>query len=308
MKTCKMIPQFDYLKNRNMRNYLVGFFILLLFATGKVQAQTQDTGKEEWVHLFNGKNLNDWIIKIAKYDLNDNYKNTFKVENGIMRINYDEYEKFEGAFGHIYYKQPFSYYKLLVEYRFTGKQIQGGAIWNNRNSGVMIHSQPPQTMSLNQSFPVSLEVQLLGGLSDGKARPTVNLCTPGTMIEMDGKLTTEHCINSKSKTYDGDQWVKIEVIVLGDSLIQHIASDEVVLEYSKPRVGEVGASKSYFLDKWGAQNEGLLLTGGYIALQAESHPVEFRKVDLLNLKGCMNKKCPNYKPYYVVQGECSCQH
>jgi hypothetical protein len=189
-----------------------------------------------------------------------------------------------------------------------GIQIQGGAMSNKRNSGVMIHSQPPQTISLNQAFPVSLEVQILGGLSDGNPRPTGNLCTPGTMIEMDGKQTTDHCINSKSKTYDGDQWVKLEVVVLGDSLIQHIVNDEIVLEYSKPRVGEVGPSRSYFLDKWGAQNDGLLLTGGYIALQAESHPVEFRKVDLLNLKGCMNKKCPNYKTYYVVQGECSCQH
>jgi len=291
-----------------MRKYFSGFFILLLFAIGNVQAQVQNTSKEEWVHLFNGKDLNDWIIKIAKCELNDNYKNTFKVENGILKINYDEYEKFGGAFGHIYYKQSFSYYKIVVEYRFTGNQLLGGAISNNRNSGVMIHSQPPQTMSLNQAFPVSLEVQILGGLSDGKPRSTGNLCTPGTMIEMEGKLSTEHCMNSKSKTYDGDQWVKLEVLVLGDSLIQHIVSDEIVLEYSKPRIGEVGPSRGFFLDKWGTQNDGLLLTGGYIALQAESHPVEFRKVHLLNLKGCMNKKCPNYKPYYVVQGECSCQH
>ena len=104
----------------------------------------------------------------------------------------------------------------------------------------------------------------------------------------------------------GDQWVTVEIIVLGDSLIQHKVDDQVVLAYNKPRVAETGQAKTYFLDKWGAENEGMFLKEGYIALQAESHPVEFRKVELLNLKGCMNPKCKKYKSYYVVAGECDC--
>jgi hypothetical protein len=263
--------------------------------------------KEEWIQLFNGKDLTGWDIKITGHPLNENFKNTFIVDSGSLKANYTEYAQFGTNYGHIYYKEPFSYYKLKVEYRFTGKQVPGGAKSNERNSGVMIHCQPPQTLSVNQFFPVSLEVQLLGGLSDGNPRPTANLCTPGTMIEMDGKLNPEHCINSGSKTYDGDQWVTVEIIVLGDSLIQHKVDGQVVLSYNKPRVAEAGQAKSFLLDKWGAQNEGMFLKEGYIALQAESHPVEFRKVELLKLKGCMNPKCPKYKSYYVVEGDCDCK-
>ena len=286
---------------------IIKFMVLYVTVFGNGCAQKSNSAKEEWLQLFNGKDLSDWHIKIAGHEQNENFKNTFKIDSGILKANYAEYSEFGNNYGHIYYKTPFSYYKLKVEYRFTGNQIPGGAVWNVRNSGVMFHSQPPQTLSLNQGFPVSLEVQFLGGLSDGKPRTTANLCTPGTMIEMNGNLNTEHCINSNSKTYDGDQWVTVEIIVLGDSLIQHIVDKQVVLAYNKPRVGEVGAMKNYFLDKWGAQNEGMLLKEGYIALQAESHPVEFRKVELLNLKGCMNPKCPEYKSYFIVQGDCKCQ-
>ena len=279
--------------------------IILLFGFSISFAQKKS--KEEWIALFNKKDLSGWHIQITGHDPNENYNNTFVVDSGIMKINYDKYTEFGTNFGHIYYKTPYSYYILRAEYRFVGNQLKGGATWNVRNSGIMLHSQPPETLLRDQQFPVSLEAQFLGGLSDGKPRTTSNLCTPGTMVVMDDKVKEEHCINSSSKTYDGDQWVSVEIRVYGDSLIQHVVDNTVVLAYSKPRVGETGASRDRFLGAWGKENDGKPLTEGYIALQAESHPIHFRKVELLNLKGCMNPKCKNYRSYHMKDAECVCK-
>jgi hypothetical protein len=260
----------------------IKFTLLFFFAIHMATLQAQNDG---WIQLFNGKDLTGWDIKITGHELNENYLNTFRVENGVLKCAYDQYKNFDDKFGHIYYKVPYSHYRLRVEYRFTGDQTPGGATWNVRNSGVMLHSQPAWSLSKDQTFPVSLEMQMLGGLSDGKERTTANLCTPGTMVELNGKLSADHCINSTSKTYDGDQWVTVEMLVMGDSLIQHIIDGEVVFEYSKPIVADDAGMKSYLNMQggWFEQHDGKPLKSGYIALQAESHPVEFRKVELLDL-------------------------
>jgi len=239
-----------------------------------------------WKQLFNGKDLNDWKPKITGYALNENFGNTFSVENGVMKVNYNAYSSFDGKFGHIFYKNKFSYYLLAVEYRFTGEQCKNGPGWAIRNSGAMLHCQPPETMLQNQDFPISIEAQLLGG--NGKEeRTTLNLCTPGTNVFMNGKLFTPHCISSKSKTYHGDQWVRAEILVLGDSVIKHIIGKQVVLEYEKPQIGG-GNVDNY---DPAVKKDGMLLKEGYIALQSESHPVEFRKVELIDLaKYAGNKK------------------
>lgn len=260
--------------------------------------------KQEWKQLFNGKNLDGWDIKIRGYDLNDNYNNTFRIEDGKMVVRYDQYDDFKQKYGHIFYKGDFSYYRIAVEYRFVGDQAPKGEGWATRNSGIMVHGQPAATMGKNQDFPASIEVQLLGGLGNGKKRTTCNLCTPGTNVVMDGKLITQHCINSTSQTYDGDQWVKAEVLVLGDSLIQHFINGEKGLEYNKPQLG--GGSVS-------GHDPALLVNGklldhGSISLQSESHPVEFRKVELLELKGCMDPKAKNYKSYYVKEDNSICDY
>ena len=240
-----------------------------------------------WVELFNGKNMKGWDMKFTGFPLNENYNNTVRVEDGIMKMNYDNYKTFTNQFGHIYYKTPYSYYKLWVEYRFVGEQAKGGPSWDVRNSGVMVHSQSAASVGLNQEFPVSLECQLLGGLGNGE-RTTSNVCTPGTYVEINDKETMEHCINSTSKTYNGDQWVTVEIIVLGDSLVQHIMDGKVVLEYTHPKVGETGADIKRYLDSNYQQKIGTPLKEGYIALQAESAPVQFRTVALLNLEPYKN--------------------
>ncbi|WP_221389992.1 DUF1080 domain-containing protein [Dyadobacter sp. NIV53] len=259
--------------------------------------------KEEWKQLFNGKNLDGWDIKIRGNDLNDNFGNTFRVEDGKMVVRYDQYDDFKQKYGHIFYKGDFSYYRVVVEYRFVGEQAPKGEGWAWRNSGIMVQGQPATTMGKDQDFPISIEVQLLGG--DGKKpRTTCNLCTPGTNVVMNGELKTQHCFNSTSKTYDGDQWVKAEVLVLGDSLIRHYANGEMVLEYNKPQMGGgnvSGNDPSLMVD-------GKLLDHGSISLQSESHPVEFRKVEILNLKGCMDAKATNFKSYYVKADNSACTY
>jgi hypothetical protein len=232
-----------------------------------------------WINLFNGKDLKDWKVKIAKHDLNDNYANTFRVENGVMKVSYDGYTSFDQQFGHIFYKKPFSSYLLKVTYRFVGEQAKGGESWATRNSGAMLHCQAPETMLKNQDFPISIEGQILGG--DGEHdRPTSNVCTPGTNIFFNGKLFTQHCLDSKSKTYAGDQWVTAEFLVLGDSVIKHIIEGEVVLEYTKPQIG--GGNVSNYDPK--VKVDGKALTSGYISLQSESHPIEFKTVQLFDLQ------------------------
>ena len=190
----------------------------LIVPIALISMDIPDRGQDQWIALFNGKDLHGWKIKIAGHELDENYGNTFRVEDGLLKVAYDQYDRFDGNFGHIFYETPFDHYILRFEYRFLGKQTPGGPGWAYRNSGVMLHSQSPESMTKNQSFPVSIEMQLLGG-NGVDYRPTGNVCTPGTHIVMDAELTRRHCINSTSQTFHGDQWVKVEVEVRGNTKI-----------------------------------------------------------------------------------------
>lgn len=231
----------------------------------------------EWRQLFNGKDLNNWIIKIKDAPLNENTGNVFGVEDGKLVVNYEQYEEFRERYGHIFYNEEFSSYLLGIEYRFVGEQVKGGPGWAYRNSGVMLHSQSPESMLLDQDFPVSLEAQFLGG-NGTEERPTGNLCTPGTNVILKGELFTPHCVNSTSKTYHGDTWVRAEVLVFKDSIIHHIIEGNTVLTYTQPQYDGN--------DPWVQKLNlpaGAAISKGYIALQSESHPVEFRKVEIIDL-------------------------
>ena len=160
---------------------------LFIFFQGCEPDPQEEKIDTDWIQLFNGENLKGWDIKIRGYELNRNNKNTFRIEDGYLSVGYDEYTTFDESFGHIFYKEPFSYYHLAVEYRFVGEQCPEGPGWAIRNSGMMIHSQSAKSMGIDQDFPISIEVQLLGG-NGTDDRTNCNLCTPGTNVVMGDTL------------------------------------------------------------------------------------------------------------------------
>ncbi len=279
------------------------FSIVVLLSISLNGLSQKKADKEKWVPLFNGKDIKDWIVKINHHEVGENFGNTFRVEDGMIKVRYDQYGVFNEQFGHLYFKQPYSYYKLVFEYRFVGQWQKDAPIYTLENSGVMFHSQDPRTMPKDQDWPISIEFQLLAGLGDGKPRPTGNMCSPGTDVVYDGKIDPRHCIESKSKTYEGDQWVRAEMIVLGDSLVTHIINGDTVLQYTKPQIGG-GIVHNY---DPAIKIDGKLLTEGFIALQSEGQPVDFRNVEILNLKGCMDPKSKKYKRYYIKPDDSNCK-
>jgi hypothetical protein len=255
-----------------MSKYLFILLAVVLVSGNSIQE------KENWISLFNGKNLDGWVAKFSGYQLGNNYKNTFRVEDGLLKISYDKYEKFNNEFGHLFFAdRAFSNYKIKAEFRFTGEQVKDGPAWAFRNNGLMLHCQLPQTMRINQAFPVSMEVQLLGDDGSGN-RPCANPCTPGTHFIKDDSLVTVHCPSISPRTIDGQKWNTIEVEVRADSLFRHILNGEVVAEYYNPQYDPGDEDAQKFIS-----NGSLKLSEGYIAIQAETHPTEFRKIEVLLL-------------------------
>jgi hypothetical protein len=274
--------------NSKVNLSVILFFGLAFFLAGCTSRQksqqndeksAQSSMDENWIQLFNGKDLDDWQIKFTGYELGYNLNNTFRVENGLLRVRYDDWDEWDGQFGHIFYNGEFSHYRLRVEYRFVDEQVKGGPGWAFRNNGLMLHGQSAGSMEVDQDFPVSIEVQLLGGNGTDE-RSTMNLCTPGTNVVMDGVLVEQHCINSGSKTFHGDQWVSVEVEVRGGEIIRHFVEGEEVLSYEKPQLDP----REQYYDKLLAEYGDSIITGGTISLQAESHPTDFRKIELLILE------------------------
>lgn len=248
--------------------------LALLQQCGTKKAITTEAG---WQSLFNGKNLDGWTTKIHHYETGDNYGRTFRAEDGIIKVRYDQYEgDFNDRFGHLYFDTPYSRFHLSLEYRFVGELHPGAPSYTLKNSGIMYHSQDPRTMLKEQNWPISVEMQFLAGITEGEERPTGNMCSPGTEIVFDGEIYPGHCLNSSSDTYFGDQWVKAELIVLGDSLVTHVINGEKVLEYTKPQVG--GEVVQGFDPEM--KPDGKLLNQGFIALQSEGQPIDFRDIKL----------------------------
>jgi len=264
-------------------------FALCTLLSCSVNSQTTKSNVKvpKAIQLFNGKDIKNWTPKIRLHEVGENYKNTFRVEDGLLKVRYDGYDEFNQQYGHLAFNTPYSYYILRVTYRFVGDQAKGGEGWATRNSGAMLHGQDPKTMLKDQDFPISIEGQLLGG--NGKdERTTSNLCTPGTNVVIKEKLFTPHCLSSTSKTYHDDQWVTADFLVLGDSVIKHVLGGEIVLEYNKPQIGGDNVDPVDPSQKI----DGKALTEGFIYLQSESHPIDFKKVELYDLspfKGDSNK-------------------
>ena len=252
---------------------------MLLVAATACAARCYAGEVSEWHALFNGRDLQGWTIKIAKHPLNDNFHDTFRVEDGMLKVSYDGYQKFDGQFGHIFTNLAYSNYILRLEYRFTGASLADAPQWAHFNSGIMVHAQSPLTMRLDQAFPVSMEFQLLAqGATAGKQ--TGNACTPGTNLELDGKLVTQHIIDAKSKFYPLDEWVAAEVEVHGNDLVIQRINGVEVFRYNRPQLDPTDADARALL----AAGAPWQLSFGHIALQAESQPVWFRKIEIRSLE------------------------
>ena len=267
-------------------------------------ASANDPDRRDWIQLFNGRDLRDWIVKIHHHDVGVNFGDTFRVEGGLIKVRYDQYGDFNDQFAHLFFKQPFSYYLVSLEYRFTGELARGAPSYTIKNSGLMFHSQDPRTILKEQNWPISVEMQFLASLGDGRPRPTGNMCSPGTEIVYQGSMYPGHCLNSSSPTFPADAWVRAEALVLGDSVVKHIINGDTVLVYSKPQIG--GGTATGFDPS--IKQDGKLLAGGYIALQSEGQPIDFRNVKLLNLEGCTDPRAANFKSYFIKPDNSKCNY
>ncbi|OIQ36400.1 MAG: hypothetical protein BM563_10915 [Bacteroidetes bacterium MedPE-SWsnd-G1] len=237
------------------------------------------TEKSEWKILFNGKNLDGWVEKMQHHELGENYKNTYRVVDGKIQINYDGYDKFENRYSHLFYKKSFSSFHLKFEYKFTDQWLDDAPIYTYKNSGVMFHSQAPETILKEQDWPISVEYQMLAEAEEGKSRPTGNMCSPGTEVIFDGEMDPRHCISSSSPTFKWNEWVQADLIVYGDSLVIHKVNGIEVLRYTNPQIGGDVANRYDPNQKL----DGKLLSEGYIGLQSEGQGVEFKNIKIKEL-------------------------
>lgn len=275
--------------------------LLSLLAVGLLAAPPA-ADAEDWMPLFNGRDLDGWTVKIRGHETGDNYADTFRVEDGLLTVSYDGYGDFDNRFGHIFYDQPFSHYRLRLQYRFIGEPAPGAPEWAYRNSGAMLHAQPPATMGIDQDFPISVEFQFLGGLGDGQKRPTGSICSPGTHVVYRSEFKDDHCLGSRSPTFEGEVWVTAEALVLGAERIVHYIDGAAVMEYGGITTG--GGVVSGHRPE--LKPEGQPLASGHIALQSEGAPIQFRRVELLNLKGCTDPAASNYRDYFKVSDPSAC--
>jgi hypothetical protein len=226
-----------------------------------------------WVALFNGRDLDGWAPKFTGHPLGENVKNTFRVEKGRLIVSYGNYKRFDELYGHLFYnKRQFSHYWIRAEYRFVGKQVPDAPDWAWRNNGVMLHAQPPETMTLQQRYPISFELRLMGGKWLHRRPPTGSLCLNGTTVIYKGKRMSRAVVDSDALPYPGDQWVLAEAEVQGGKLVRYFINGRQVLEYSDLQLEEP--------QTW---SPTIARTQGFIAIQAESHATEFLRIEVLSL-------------------------
>jgi hypothetical protein len=256
---------------------LAAFMAIISYVS--IASNKRENSCSDWQPLFNGKNLDGWIVKFHHHDVGDNYANTFRVKDGKIQVNYDNYKKFKKRYGHLFFHKPFSSFHLKFEYRFTDQWLKDAPSYTYRNSGVMFHSQAPKTILKEQDWPISVEYQILADKGDGNPRPTGNVCSPGTEVFYNDEMDPRHCIDSSSKTYQWDEWCSGELIVYRDSLIIHVVNGDTVLQYTKPQIGG-GVANGF---DPAIKIDGKPLTEGYIGLQAEGQGIEFREIKIKKL-------------------------
>ncbi len=279
-------------------------FVLGSCATAGTSSPRNDPDEPAWVEMFNGRDLSGWTVKIAKHDVGINFGETFRVQDGMIQVRYDKYGDFNGQFGHLYFDQPLSHYLVSLEYQFTGEVQPGAPDFVLLNSGIMVHALDPRTMLRDQDWPISVEMQFYAEVPGGNPRPTGNMCSPGTNVVYNGQLDTRHCINASGRALPKDTWVRAEALVLGDSIVKHIINGDTVLTYTSPQIGGGTVSGHDPAMK----QDGKLLSEGYLALQSEGQPINFRNVRLLHLEGCTDPQASNFKTYFVESDNTTCRY
>lgn len=234
--------------------FILGCAIVFV-SSASLFAEEKREADETWIQIFNGKNLHGWTPKFVGYDLGINFRNTFVVRDGLLTVCYDNYKSWQNNIGHLFYKDEFSHYVLRMEYRFVGRQVKDAPEFSVPNSGLILHGQSAESMSRKQERPASLETKLLGGhraVQDERENLAINaLVSDANTNELEGKHG------------QGDQWTCVEIEVHGGDVIRHKSGGQLITEYKKPRL-----------------SDGSPLVGGTIALQASSHPIQFRKIEL----------------------------
>ncbi|MDV3457955.1 DUF1080 domain-containing protein [Sphingomonas sp. HF-S4] len=233
----------------------------------------------KWQSIFDGKTLAGWTPKITGRALGEDPLHMFVVQDGAIRVSHANYSRFEGDFGHLFWKAPLGAYRIRFDYRLLGESLPGIQPWQASNSGIMFHAQPPATMRRDQQFPVSLEFQLLG-VPRPTREPSGNLCTPGTTVVIEGTRDPRHCILSTSPLLPVGRWTKAALEVLPDGRITHFIDGKPVLHYSAAELDPQDKDAQPLIAAAGGK---LALRQGYIALQSEGHQIEFRKIEVLRL-------------------------
>lgn len=242
-----------------------------------------------WTPIFDGRTLAGWTPKIARHPLGENWQDTFIVKDGAIRVSYAGYDKFAAQFGHLFYKTAFGAYRLRLNYRVLEPPLPDTPAWARGNSGVMFHSQSPESMGLNQPFPVSVEFQILGKDGDGP-RPTGSVCTPGVSITLldakgVGRRQAEHCTTSSGPTVPNGTWTKLELEVLANGQVTERINGVVVHRYADIELDPNDPMAPLDARRLIAERGGVLpVKAGYIALQSEGHPVEFKDIQVQELK------------------------
>jgi hypothetical protein len=251
-------------------------FLLQSYSSTIITTESKNAGK--WVSLFNGKNLNNWEPKIAGFPLGENFGNTFRVENGILSIRYDKYDSFKNRFGALYFDKKFTNYRLKVEYRFVGTTTPGAPSWGFKDGGIQFHSQSPSSVGINQPFPVCLEFNCHGG-NGREDRPTGEACVSGITIEILGKRNTSNCtLPNVKKTFSGEEWITAEIDV-NNGKISHFVNGEKIIQYENPRLDPSNALAKAMID-----DGSDIVKDGYISLQSNSHPMDFRKIEIMEYR------------------------
>jgi Domain of Unknown Function (DUF1080) len=248
-------------------------FLSLILTSYKNTIRTESVSKK-WVSLFNGKNLDNWQPKFVGSKLGENFGNTFRVADGLLSVRYDQYDSFRNKFGALYYNKIFFNYRLKVEYRFVGETTRGAPVWGFRDNGVQYHGQAPNTLALDQNFPVCLEYNLLGG--NGKEdRPSGAVCANGIFVLINGVRNPSYCnAPTTSRTFHGDQWITLEIDVR-DGKIVHFVNGEEILRFENARYDPKHPIAKDFI---GLDDK---VNTGYISLQSNSHPIDFRKIEIM---------------------------